>query len=83
MDALQPPSAPAPTPAPPGGDVAAKRCPGSRRVSVRLTNGQVVNCDTRKVSFLRRVCRTAGGGRTDQVDLIGFELCVTIMVVPG
>ena len=78
MDALQPPSAS--TPAPSGGDVAVKRCPGSRRVSVRLTNGQVVNCDTRKVSFVGCACAR---GCMDQVDLIGkcigflsFELCL-------
>ena len=45
MDTLQPPSPVS------GGDVTVKQCPGSRRVSVRLTNGQVLNCDTRKVSF--------------------------------
>ena len=43
MDSLQPPSSPATGG---GGDTAGA---GSRRVSVRLTNGQVVNCDTRKV----------------------------------
>ena len=47
MDSLQPPSSPVAG----GGDGAGKPCSaaGSRRVSVRLTNGQVVNCDTRKV----------------------------------
>ena len=38
---------------------------GSRRVSVRLTNGQVVNCDNRKVVCLVR--------SQDRVELIGAQ----------
>ena len=49
MDSLQPPSSPGAAVAGGGGDTAGA---GSRRVSVRLTNGQVINCDTRKVFSL-------------------------------
>ena len=79
MDSLQLPSASSPSPAPPPGvdaapaaNAAAARArrrssaaSGSRRVSVRLTNGQVVNCDNRKVVCLFR--------SQDRVELIGAQ----------